>query len=80
MSDIAEVERVAFIGWIADRFQERHVPPLERDDAVEMAAGCLEAFEDMDGSAFGDPQYDWSEDAAHDMADEEIHAGWESAT
>jgi hypothetical protein len=77
--DTAEVERVSFIGWIADRFQERHVPPLGRGEAIKMADGCLEAFEDMDGSAFGNPQYDWSKDAAHAIADEEIHAGWESA-
>jgi hypothetical protein len=71
-------ERLTFVGWIADRFQERHATPLPRDEAEGAADACLEAFEDMEVS-FGHPDYDWNEDAAHILADEEIHAGWESA-
>ncbi len=70
-------DRAQFIGWIADRFQERHATPLPRDEAEQYAADCLEAVEDMDRVKFGHPDYDWGEDGAHALADEEIHAGWE---
>lgn len=72
-------ERKQFVGWIADRFQQRHVTPLPREDALGMASACLEGFEEMEGMKFGDPAYSWGEDDAHAYADEEIHAGWESA-
>lgn len=70
--------RDEFIGFIADRFQGRHATPLPRDEAVDLAKSTLEAFEDME-SPFGHPDFDWGEDGAHCIADEEIHAGWESA-
>lgn len=74
---IAEVAaRDQFIGWIADRFQQRHSTPLPRDQALQEAAACLEGFEDME-KPFGHPDFDWSVDSAQDLADEEIHAGWE---
>jgi hypothetical protein len=69
-------DRETFIGWIADRFQERHTPALPRGQALTMAGECLEGSEGMT-APFGDPEYAWDEAAAHDMADEEIFAGWE---
>lgn len=72
------MDREQFVGWIADRFQERHCTPLARGEAVEMASSTLEGFEDMEGIKFGDPDFDWSADGASDLADEEIHAGWEA--
>jgi len=68
--------RDQFIGWIADRFQKRHATPLPREEAVEIGRNCLEAFEDIEVS-FGTDGFDWGEDGAHCLADEEIHAGWE---
>jgi hypothetical protein len=76
---VEEVERTQFVGWIADRFQQRHATPLAREEAESMAEACLAGFEDMDSIQFGDPSYSWGEDDAHDFADEEIYAGWESA-
>lgn len=76
MENNQEVRRAQFIGWIADRFQRRHAPPLQRDEALQMAADTLEAFEDME-APFGHPDYNWDEDGARDVADEEIAAGWE---
>lgn len=78
MSEVAP-ERSQFVGWIADRFQERHYTPLPREEATTMAEACLEGFEEME-APFGHSDFDWSEDCAHDLADEEIHAGWESAS
>lgn len=72
--------REQFIGWIADRFQERHATPLDRATAESDAKSCLEGFEDMDQIEFGHPDYDWGSDGAHALADEEIHAGWESVS
>ena len=73
--------REQFIGWIADRFQERHAPPLPRAEAVADAAAALEGFEVMSETKFGDPDFEWGddEDGSHAIADEEIHAGWEAA-
>ena len=73
-----EKDRQQFIGWIADRFQERHATPLPRGEAEKYAADCLESFVDLDKIEFGHPDYDWGEDGAHAIADEEIHAGWEA--
>lgn len=73
-------EKVQFIGWIADRFQSRSAVPMPRDEALQYAADVLESFEDMDPVPFGHPDYDWSEDGAHTIADEEIHCGWESVS
>jgi hypothetical protein len=71
--------RDRFVGFIADRFQERHATPLPRGEAEQMARDCLDAFLDMDKIEFGDGSYDWEDDGAHAIADEEIFAGWESA-
>lgn len=76
---VTERPRAArFIGWIADRFQQRHVPPLSRDAALAMAVLCLDASEDQD--PFGHPDFAWDEDGAHAVADDEIESGWESAS
>lgn len=72
------MKREQFTGWIADRFQERHVAPLDRTEAEQMGAECLEAFEDMEALKFGQDDYAWDQDLAHALADEEIHAGWET--
>jgi hypothetical protein len=66
----------AFINRIAERFQEKHTPPLTRDRALAMAVGTLEWVEE-DGP-FGDPRFDWSADGAVAVADEEI-SYWEGA-
>jgi len=68
--------RDEFRGWIADRFIARHVPTLDRDEALNMAEAALSDTEYETGD-FGDPRYGWGEDDAHDIADEEIHNGWE---
>jgi len=70
-------KRYQFICWIADRFIEKHVTPLDQADALFMAAAALESSEE--DAKFGDPDYGWTEDDAHALADEEIIAGWESA-
>lgn len=75
---MTEADKVMFIGWIADRFQERHYTPLPRAYAMDMAACALKGFEDME-APFGDPAYSWDQGGASDIADEEIHAGWEAA-
>jgi hypothetical protein len=64
-----------FIGWIADRFQERHTPPLPRDDALAMAVHTLEWVEE--DTPFGDPRFDWGQEGARAVADEEI-SYWET--
>lgn len=70
-------EREQFIGWIADRFIEKHATPLERAEAMKMAAACLEFTEEE--APFGHSDYSWCEDDAHALADEEIATCWESA-
>lgn len=72
--------REQFIGWMADRFQERHATPLDRMAAEADAKSCLESFEEMESVEFGHPDYDWGPDGASDLADEEIHAGWENVS
>lgn len=69
-------EREQFIGWIAAHFQSRHTPPLGREEAMHMATACLECLE-ADGAYFGHPDYDWSEDGAVIIAQEEIDSCWE---
>lgn len=76
MSD-HDAARAQFVGWIADRFQERHSTPLPRGVAERLADACLESFEDIEAVKFGHPDHDWTADGAHALADEEIHAGWE---
>lgn len=73
-----DLGRARFIGFIADRFQERHAPLLRRDEAESMAEGCLDAFLDMGKVNFGDPDFGWDEDGAHAVADEEIRSCWET--
>lgn len=66
------------MGWMADRFQERHATPLGRQEAERAAEGCLGFFEEVEGP-FGQSDYDWSQDGAHILADEEIDTCWEQA-
>ena len=69
--------REEFVGWIADRFQEKHVPPLARDKALSMAEQCL-AYSEAD-APFGHPDYCWDRGGACDLADDEIETCWETA-
>jgi hypothetical protein len=72
-------EREQFIGWIADRFIERHSTPVGRDQAMQLARANLEYNEGEDG-AFGHPDFSWTEADAHALADEEVSSCWETAT
>lgn len=71
--------RPVFVGWIADRFQKRSGVPLERDDALKGAVGCLASFETLTAIRLGNPDHGWTEDDAHAIADDEIDSCWESA-
>lgn len=75
---MADCARDQFIEWIADRFISKHATPLDRHVAVSMARGTLECIE-SDGATFGHPDYGWTEDDAHALADDEIETCWESA-
>ena len=72
-----DVHRERFVGWIADRFQERHSTPLDRATALADAQICLEEYEAMGEVKFGDRRYSWGQGAARDIADDEIETGWE---
>lgn len=65
-----------FIGWIADRFIEKHATPLDRDRAIAMAVACLDFTEDS--APFGHVDFAWTRDGAIEIADAEIDC-WESA-
>lgn len=66
-----------FIGWIADRFVEKHNPPLDRNKALAMAWATLDCAE-SDGCVFGHPGFDWARGGANALADEDIEL-WEPA-
>lgn len=73
------IARDQFIGWIADRFQQAHVPPLDRAGALRMATANLE-YNEAETMPFGHPDYDWSQDGAVSLADYEIDTCWETAS
>lgn len=67
--------RVEFVGWIADHFQERHTPPLDREKALAMADETM-AYQEED-APFGHPDYSWDRGGAKEIAQDEIDSTWE---
>ena len=63
-----------FLRTMAKRFIRRTRPPMDKDDAYDMAISVLQTL----GDVYGDPAFCWSHDAAREMADEEM-AYWEEA-
>jgi len=64
-----------FIYAIAKVFHEHHHGPLDHAQAIAEAVGALEMIETTE-CPFGHPDFDWSEDAAHDVAMEAMQ-DWE---
>lgn len=58
-----------FIKAVAARLLEK-VFDIGEIEALAIAADILKSMLDLDGIEFGDPTYDWSEDAAETLADE----------
>lgn len=61
-----------FLRTMSRRFIRKSRPAMSREDAYEIAISALKDI----GDTYGDPAYDWSRDAARDMADEEM-SYWE---
>jgi hypothetical protein len=59
--------REQFIAWMAARFNERADAPM--DEAIKYAAQVLDG---ADGPAWGDPDFDQTEEGAREMADTDM--------
>jgi hypothetical protein len=57
-----------FIRTMARRFMQKTRPPMDRDDAYDMATSVLASLSD----AYGDVSYSWGHEAARDLADDEM--------
>jgi len=74
----------AFLTHMADRFRERtsrrflglRVNRMQPMEAMTYALVAFDASLDMLGVAFGDPDYGWNRDHAHQLVDEELRH-WE---
>jgi hypothetical protein len=79
--------RRQFLDWMADRFQERLLhrnwflrligKRMGRSEAKMHAIGTLLSFQSMERIGFGDADYSWDQEAAHDLVDEELQH-WEA--
>ena len=68
---IAEADGVTlneFLRTMSRRFIRKTRPPMSREDAYELSISTLKEI----GDPYGDPAYDWSREAARDIADEEM--------
>lgn len=77
MAEIATFEGVtfgAFIRTVAKRFMRKTRPPMDEQDAYDMAISCIKEL----GDSFGDASYDWSHEGARELADEEM-SYWDPA-
>lgn len=73
--DFKALTASGFIYAIAKVFHEHHHGPLDHAQAIAEAVGALEMIETTE-CPFGHPDFDWSEDAAHDVA-MEAKQDWE---
>ena len=63
-----------FIKAMACRFIERTQPPMSKSAAYDAAIGVMEVSLDQ----FGDPDLEWTNEAAQEMADDEMQY-WDDA-
>lgn len=75
----------AFLTQMADRYRERtcrrllglRLHTMGRWQAMQCALATFDAAFEMTGVSFGDPEYAWNRDHAHELVDEELQH-WES--
>ena len=75
----------AFLTHMAEHFRERtsrrflglRVTMMQPTEAMSYALATFDASLDMLGVAFGDPEYGWDRDHAHELVDEELRH-WEA--
>ncbi len=70
-AEIASADNVTlseFLRTMSRRFMQKTRPPMDREDAYELAISLLKEI----GDPYGDPAYDWSRESARAISDEEM--------